>query len=66
MTKFILTKRARADLVDIGRYTQERWGQEQRNKYLSMLDSCFKQLAASPTKGRDCSNIRGMATGRSM
>lgn len=39
MTKFILTKRAMVDLVDIGRYTQERWGQEQRNKYLSMLDN---------------------------
>ncbi len=58
MTKFILTKRAMADLVDIGRYTQERWGHEQRNKYLSMLDSCFQQLAESPTKGRDCSDIR--------
>jgi toxin ParE1/3/4 len=58
MTKFILTKRAMADLVDIGRYTQERWGHEQRNKYLSMLDSCFQQLAESPTKGRDCGDIR--------
>jgi toxin ParE1/3/4 len=58
MTTFTLTKRAMADLVDIGRYTQERWGQEQRNKYLSMLDSCFQQLAESPTKGKDCSDIR--------
>ena len=23
-----------------------------------MLDSCFQQLAASPTKGRDCSDVR--------
>jgi len=22
-----------------------------------MLDSCFQQLAASPTKGRDCSHV---------
>ena len=58
MTMFILTKRAMADLVDIGHYTQERWGQEQRNKYLFMLDSCFQQLAENPAKGRDCSDIR--------
>ncbi len=58
MAIFSLTKRAMTDLVDIGRYTQEHWGPEQRNKYLTMLDSCFQQLAEIPTKGRDCSYIR--------
>lgn len=58
MAIFSLTKRAMTDLEDIGRYTQEHWGPEQRNKYLTMLDSCFQQLAEIPTKGRDCSNIR--------
>lgn len=55
---FILTKKALADLIEIGCYTQKRWGREQRNTYLAMLDCCFQQLAADPHKGRDCSDIR--------
>jgi toxin ParE1/3/4 len=42
----------------IARYTQERWGQEQRNLYLRTLDECFRQLAAKPEQGNDCSEIR--------
>jgi toxin ParE1/3/4 len=58
MPSFILTNRAFADLKDIGRYTQIRWGREQRDTYLLMLDACFHQLAAKPLKGKDCSDIR--------
>jgi toxin ParE1/3/4 len=58
MAKFSLTMRAIADLVDIARYTEKHWGPEQRNKYLTILDSAFRQLAATPAKGRDCSDIR--------
>jgi toxin ParE1/3/4 len=58
MAKFALTKRALTDLQEIGRYTQKHWGLDQRNKYLAMLDSCFHQLAESPSRGRDCSDIR--------
>jgi toxin ParE1/3/4 len=47
-----------ADLKAIGHYTQERWGLEQRNLYLKMLDASFRQLAADPLKGKDCSEIR--------
>ena len=58
MATFSLTKRAMADLIEIGRYTQKRWGVEQRNKYLTMLDSSFQQLAVDPLKGKNCSEIR--------
>ena len=58
MATFSLTKRAMADLIEIGRYTQKHWGVEQRNKYLTMLDSSFQQLAGDPLKGKDCSEIR--------
>jgi toxin ParE1/3/4 len=58
MAKFSLTRRAIADLVDIARYTEKHWGVEQRNKYLTILDSAFQQLAATPAIGRDCSDIR--------
>jgi toxin ParE1/3/4 len=53
-----LTAKARADLKSIGRYTQDTWGREQRNKYLAQLDHCFHMLAQEPHKGRPCDDIR--------
>jgi toxin ParE1/3/4 len=58
MPPFTLTRKAMADLITIGGYTQKRWGTEQRNTYLAMLDRCFQQLAADPLTGSDCSYIR--------
>jgi toxin ParE1/3/4 len=58
MQGFVLTRLAKDDLNAIGRYTQETWGREQRNRYLTMLDEKFHDLAADPMKGRDCSDIR--------
>jgi toxin ParE1/3/4 len=58
MPTFSLTKKAIADLKDIGRYTLEHWGREQRNLYLGMLDASFQQLASNPLRGKDCSDIR--------
>jgi toxin ParE1/3/4 len=49
---------AKADLKEIARFTQNRWGREQRNLYLQMLDVSFQQLAANPLKGKDCNDIR--------
>ncbi len=58
MPTFTLTNKAFADLKYIGRYTLEQWGREQRNLYLTMLDAAFRQLAANPLTGKDCSDIR--------
>ena len=58
MAGFTLTNLAKADLKEIGRYTQERWGREQRNTYLTRLDGCFRQLAANPLAGNECDDIR--------
>jgi toxin ParE1/3/4 len=49
---------AKADLKEIARFTQNRWGHDQRNLYLQMLDVSFQQLADNPLKGKDCSDIR--------
>jgi toxin ParE1/3/4 len=57
MPGFVLTKAAKADLISIGRYTQDKWGVEQRNRYLTMLDRSFHDLAGNPLMGRDCGNI---------
>jgi toxin ParE1/3/4 len=58
MSHYTLTQKAKSDLMEIGRYTKDHWGREQRNRYLAMLDACFVQLAANPLKGQDCSNIK--------
>lgn len=58
MPTFRLSAQARADLQDIGRYTQEVWGREQRNRYLSRLDEAFHLLAREPDRGRSCDEIR--------
>ncbi len=58
MPSFSLTNMAKADLKEIAKFTQNRWGREQRNLYLQMLDVSFQQLAANPLKGKDCSEIR--------
>jgi toxin ParE1/3/4 len=58
MATFTLTNLAKADLKEIARFTQTRWGREQRDLYLQMLDVSFQQLAANPLKGKDCSEVR--------
>ncbi|WP_020481498.1 type II toxin-antitoxin system RelE/ParE family toxin [Methylomonas sp. MK1] len=57
MLEFSLTNAAKADLKNIGRYTQETWGIEQRNRYLTLLDQSFYDLVTNPLIGRDCSEI---------
>ena len=41
MPTFTLTNKAIVDLKDIGRYTLEHWGREQRNLYLGIFHSCL-------------------------
>jgi toxin ParE1/3/4 len=58
MSAFRLTAKAKADLRDIGRYTQRTWGRDQRNRYFSRLDEAFHLLAREPDRGRSCDDIR--------
>lgn len=50
MAGFFLSGKAKADVKEIGRYTQQRWGVEQRNRYLGELDACFQKIGANPTQ----------------
>jgi toxin ParE1/3/4 len=58
MAGFFLSGKAKADVKDIGRYTQERWGVEQRNRYLGDLDACFQKIGANATLGNPAEAIR--------
>lgn len=48
-----ITPRAKIDLLEIGRYTEQRWGKLQRNKYLKELDDCFHLLAKNCRLGKN-------------
>jgi len=57
MPSFKLTKKALADLLEIGRYTAKIWGSSQRNTYLKQLDKSFGQLAENQNLGFNCDYI---------
>jgi toxin ParE1/3/4 len=59
MEQVILSKEAREDLIEIGRYTQEKWGKEQRLKYLEQFHSTLKKLAEGKSKGRQRNELVG-------
>ena len=43
--------------MNIGRFTEKKWGVEQRNIYLKQLDDCFSQLSDNPMQGTPCDYI---------
>jgi toxin ParE1/3/4 len=49
---------AKTDLLSIGAYTLQNWGQAQAERYLDGLERCAKLLAANPSMGRPCHWIR--------
>ncbi len=53
----MVTRKAHADLISIGRFTAKEWGISQRNSYLKQLDNCFHQLAENPELGTACNYI---------
>ncbi len=52
-----VSRKALADLIEIGRYTTRKWGVTQRNIYLKGLDNCFSQIAVNPEIGMACDYI---------
>jgi toxin ParE1/3/4 len=58
MSKFLLSTKAKSDLINIARYTQLNWEIIQRNDYLKVLDSSFQFIANEPELGINCDYIR--------
>jgi toxin ParE1/3/4 len=58
MGKFRFSRRAEADLLNIGAYTLRKWGKTQAARYLGELETCCQTLAVNPTLGRLCDDIR--------
>lgn len=58
MKPFELTRKAKDDLRKIARYTETRWGRDQRNVYIRQFDDGFHLLAESPSVGKPCDYIK--------
>jgi toxin ParE1/3/4 len=56
--RFHVSRAAARDLVAIGRQTVGRWGRAKAQQYLTQLDGRFAALAANPSSGRSCDEIR--------
>ena len=55
--KVRVTPRARDDLKNIGRYTEQTWGKTQRNRYLKSMDARFHWLAEKHQRGKHRTDI---------
>ncbi len=58
MKLFELTREAKEDLRKIAKYTEKRWGRDQRNLYTRQFDDVFRFLAESPSVGKQCDYLK--------
>jgi len=58
MKPFALTVEAKEDLRKIAKYTEKRWGRDQRNFYTKQFDDGFHFLAETPSVGKKCDYIK--------
>lgn len=58
MPQYKISKKAYSDLLEIGHYTQNKFGIKQRNIYLDALSNKFQYLADNPEFGLEKNNIR--------
>lgn len=57
MAKVRIAQSARADLVSIGSYTLEEWGDEQMRRYMTNLRRAIASLGQRPFSGRSRSDL---------
>jgi len=58
MKSFELTSEAKDDLRKIARFTEKRWGRDQRFLYIKQFDDVFHLLAETPSVGKQCDYIK--------
>ena len=68
MADFVLSERAKSDLVGIANYTEEKWSEAQAERYIRMLLAECGELANKPLVGRSYDpvrpGLRGAACGK--
>ena len=55
MSGIVLTPRARADLAAIWAFTADRWNIEQADRYVTLLNSAMRTVAAEPRRFQNAS-----------
>jgi len=58
MKAFELTREAKEDLRKIARFTEKRWGRNQRFLYIKQFDDVFHLLSETPSVGKQCEFIK--------
>ena len=58
MKTFELTRVAKEDLRKIARFTEKRWGRDQRFLFIKQFDHVFHLLAKTPSAGKQCDYIK--------
>jgi toxin ParE1/3/4 len=58
MPRFRFSRRAEADLYNIGLYSFRTWGEAQTDRYFCQLEDCCQLIADNPALGRLCDEIR--------
>lgn len=62
MARFVISERARKDMVDIWRYTLENWSEEQAVRYYNKLMDGCEQIASALTRFSRLQNITNSKT----
>lgn len=57
MSRYELATGAVADWLEIVRYTKQKWGQTQAQRYREELDLALQQLGLAPSRGRSRETI---------
>jgi toxin ParE1/3/4 len=58
VARFRFSRRAEADLFNIGIYTFRTWGEALTDRYIRQLENCCQLIADNPALGRSCDEIR--------
>jgi toxin ParE1/3/4 len=58
VARFRFSRRAEADLFNIGSYTSRTWDEAQTDRYIRQLENCCQLIADNPALGRPCNEIR--------
>lgn len=58
MNQFKITPQAYADLKEIARYTQNKWGVKKRNLYIFAINNRFEWLSKNPEIGKSRDDIK--------
>ncbi len=58
MSRYVLSVRARRDLIEIWEWTAGRWDEQQADAYIVRLNEHFEAIASNPAIGRPCPELR--------